>query len=80
MKPAGLQFSDALLYRSTPGTRRSMTSFFNLVSNAVTYGMVMGSVRCGLGTDNPVGPSIPGPSLYYQGLHAYSAFDWEFQE
>ncbi|MCP4449049.1 MAG: hypothetical protein GY811_27495, partial [Myxococcales bacterium] len=46
----------------------------------VTYGMVMGSVRCGLGTDNPVGPSIPGPSLYYQGLHAYSAFDWEFQE
>lgn len=70
---------DALLYRSDMAEKHRLTSFFNLASNAVTYGMAMGSTRTGLGTDLPVGKSIVGPSLYYQALHAYSAFDWEFQ-
>jgi len=72
-------YRDALLYRADGGDLSAMASFFNIISNAVSYGMVMGSARTGLGTDCPVGPSIPGESLYYQGLHAYSAFDWEFE-
>ena len=71
---------DALLYRSEQGDRLRVSKFFNLISNALTYGMTMGSARTGLGTDTPVGPSIPGESLYYQALHAYSAFDWEFEQ
>lgn len=72
-------YRDGFLYLLEPGSKSALTTFFNLVSNAVTYGMVMGSARTGLGTDNPTGKSIPGPSLYYQALQAYSAFDWEFQ-
>ncbi len=71
---------DAFLYRSDLGEKHRLVTFFNLASNAVTYGMAMGSARTGLGTDLPVGKSIAGPSLYYQALHAYSAFDWEFQQ
>ena len=73
------ELCDALLYRSDLGEKHRLATFFNLASNAVTYGMAMGSVRTGLGTDLPVGKSTDGPSLYYQALHAYSAFDWEFQ-
>lgn len=80
MPASPVALCDALLYRSDLGAKDRLANFFNLASNAVTYGMVMGSARTGLGTDVPVGPSIPGPSLYYQVLHAYSAFDWDFQQ
>ncbi len=73
------QMRDAVLYRMDAADRQRLAAFFNLASNAASYGMVMGSARTGLGTALPVGTSIPGLSLYYQALHSYSAFDWEFQ-
>ncbi len=70
---------DALLYRLDPCERLHLVRLFNLISTSVAHGMVMSSADSGLGTANPIGPSIPGESLYYQALRGYSAFDWEFQ-
>ncbi len=76
---AGDDLRDVVLYRTDGGDRRRLFNLFNLISNAVTYGMVMNSARTGLGTATPVGPSLRGESLYYQALRGFSAFDWEFQ-
>ena len=75
---AGDDLCDVVLYR-TDGDRQRLYNLFNLISSAVTYGMVMNSARAGLGTANPVGHSLTGESLYYQALRGFSAFDWEFQ-
>ncbi len=71
---------DAVLYRARATDRKTLAAFFNLVSSAATYGMVMSSARTGPGTALPIGKSIPGHSLYFQALHGYSAFDWQFQK
>ncbi len=73
------QLCDAFLYRLDPCERLHLVRLFNLISTSVARGMVVSSADTGLGTANPVGPSIPGESLYYQALRGYSAFDWEFQ-
>lgn len=70
---------DAILYRTRGSESPRLVNLFNLMSRSLTDGLVMNSARAGLGTTNPVGASIPGESYYYQGLRAFSAFDWEFQ-
>ena len=71
---------DAVLYRvSREAGDASVYDLWNLVAQALAYGLVTNGARTGLGHEAETGPRLTTESLYYQALRIYSYFDWEFR-